>query len=871
MRTSFVLVFKDNADEYRIVMTDAEAEHLRRKGVEAMTLYAFLRKGVELYSDRTQIDYRKERLLLSCVIAEHGEVISPLSAQSLLSIMRELEKEEKEIPPLNGKLEELESIRKEHRKALGDLLSINDVWDEAERLLRQGRWFRVRTLYVDNYPNIGRKEKEILKLLSERCNVVYLEPKRGEPEVAYEFPIIEEEVIGIARQILEINDFESCAVILAKPDEYLPIVKSIFDEYSIPYDCEIDERLIKTKTFEFVIDLIDLVEHDFRPSDIRKLLNSPLVEYRGLTRYDLINVEKFLDNTRGGELNEKAEAYIEYLKSKREEKFDENTAERIRSSARKLTECMEYIKSTIDLRDDPSDLLSNLFSLLSAFSLSRNIFRGLSIEGNERSVRLESIAFRTLIDILRDLSWACERVEMNAKDVLRVLRAELTHAIFKDSGCGVLIMGDEDALFLDLPHRFYCGLSLDSFMPARNPLLTDEECRKIGILEKRDYTERRNIAIRSSICGAVVSMVHTDNFNALKALGLSRELSAYEPKKAFSLQDLERLSVRHPSLLSLAGEDYLRSISKKRDLLTSREEKEKRFNEYNGVLGTSVPFDSAAPRKLEDYIRCPLHFFARYVLGLQTLKYEETEGMEWGTLVHSVLRDFYLINGEIDHGLVRLRGSDAFLDAGREKISRILQKREPQVRDTALRARVERAKRISFESFIRTENTFVSEPIYIERELQKETSVLRLSGIVDRCDITENGYVVFDYKTGIMKNKIDCLQIPLYLYMLGGTPANGFYYIITDRRDKKRKDKSLISVFENVSPSATIDEIVDVRLPAVVESIRRGYFPPSFVKDLSSDPCRQCDFKLACDGAFEHGIGPFAEYYENAKGQGAEP
>jgi len=537
-------------------------------------------------------------------------------------------------------------------------LSINDVWSEAERLLRQGKWFEVSTLYVDNYPNIGNKEKELLNLLSERCNIVYLEPRSEGPEVAYEFPTVEEEVVGVARQILDLNDFESCAVILANPDEYLPIVKSIFDEYSIPYDCKIDEGLIKTKTFEFVIDLIDLIEHNFRPSDIRKLLNSPLVEYRGLTRYDLANVDAFLDETRGEKLNEMAEAYIEYLKSKREERFDEKTAERIRSSARKLAECIEYIKSTIDVRDEPSDLLNNLFSLLSAFSLSRNIFRGLNIEGNDRSVKLESAAFSTLIDVLRDLSWACERVEMTSEKVLMVLRAELTHALFKDGGCGVLIMGDEDALFLDLPHRFYCGLSLDRFMPARNPLLTEEECRKIGILEKREYTERRNIAIRSSVSGATVSMVHTENFNALDALGLMKEFPQYEPKKAFSLPDLERLSVQYPSLLELAGEDYLSAIRKKRDLLISREEK--RPDEYNGVLGARIPFDTAAPRKLEDYIRCPLHFFAKYILGLKTLEYEETEGMMWGTLVHSVLRDFYLINGEIDHELVRLRGSNEF-------------------------------------------------------------------------------------------------------------------------------------------------------------------------------------------------------------------
>jgi len=39
-------------------------------------------------------------------------MISPLSAQNLFNIIRELEKEEKEIPPLNRKLSELETIKK---------------------------------------------------------------------------------------------------------------------------------------------------------------------------------------------------------------------------------------------------------------------------------------------------------------------------------------------------------------------------------------------------------------------------------------------------------------------------------------------------------------------------------------------------------------------------------------------------------------------------------------------------------------------------------------------------------------------------------------------------------------------------------------
>lgn len=281
-------VLDESPDDYHIVMTDAEARYLKKKGIKAMTLYSFLKKGVDLYSKRIQIDnYRKERIRLSCIIAKCGKSVGPLSSQNLFSIMREIEKEGTDILLDNKKLKEFKIILEKHRKYLdNNILSINDVWKEAKNLLKEGKWFKIENLHIDNYPDIGRREKDILSILETRCNVIYHDPIYGDPEKVYAFPTKEDEVIGIARQILDINDINSCAVVLANIDGYLPIVKAIFDEYSIPYICEIDERLIKTKTFEFIMNLIDLVENDFRSSDIRRLFNSPIVEYRGLTPKD---------------------------------------------------------------------------------------------------------------------------------------------------------------------------------------------------------------------------------------------------------------------------------------------------------------------------------------------------------------------------------------------------------------------------------------------------------------------------------------------------------------------------------------------------------------------------------------------------------
>ncbi|MDY6985645.1 MAG: PD-(D/E)XK nuclease family protein [Candidatus Thermoplasmatota archaeon] len=856
-------MFNEGADVYHITMTEVEAANLKRDGLEAMTLYSFLRKGVEQYSEKVLVDdYRKERILLSCVMAKYGKIVGPLSSRNLFSIMREIEREEKVLMPINNTLGELKRIIDEHRSALGDILSINDVWSEAETLLKEGKWFRIDKLYVDRYPDLGEREKKILGLLEKRCSVIYLDPLYGDPQKVYEFPTKEEEVVGIARQIIEIGNPESCAVVLQ--DEYLPLVKTIFDEYSIPYDCRVEERLINTKTFEFVINLIDLVENGFKQSDIRRALTSPLIE--GPTRYDFVTTDKFLYDVSDGNISERAEKYIEYWKSRNNDEIDEGTVEQIRSSARKIEECVEHIKSRIDLNSSAKDLLSELFSLLHDFSLPRNIFHGLI--DYDRSVKMESVAFMRLMDILRDFAWACNRIEITAGEALKALKAELVQEKFSDKGYGVLIISDEDTISLNVPHKFYCGLSLERFAPYRNPLLTDDECEKIGVFEKRKYAKRRIIAIRSSVVGAVVSFVHTEHFNALKALGIEVEISRYEPGVAFSLSDLERHSVQYSRLLNLAGEKYMESTRKKRELLESREKKIE--NEYNGIIKTQIAFDSATPGKLEEYVKCPMRFFARYVIGLKSVMYEETESMLWGSLIHSVLRDFYLLDGHIDKKLVDLRGKDEFLSTGRAKIDSIIEKKKPQIRDISLQTRVERAKRISFKSFLEKESSFISEPVYIEREIEKEMQGIHLKGIVDRGDRKEDGYMVFDYKTSKVKNGIDSMQIPLYLYMLGDKPAGGNYYIITDRRQKE-EDDVWIDVFKSESPDSVIKELIEKKLPAIVESIRNGYFPPSFVdkKDLSIEPCRNCILHLACDGAYasKEDVGPFAEYYKKWKGE----
>jgi len=162
-------------------------------------------------------------------------------------------------------------------------------------------------------------------------------------------------------------------------------------------------------------------------------------------------------------------------------------------------------------------------------------------------------------------------------------------------------------------------------------------------------------------------------------------------------------------------------------------------------------------------------------------------------------------------------------------------------------------------------------PVYLEHNVSGAINDMLLNGRIDRVDSCGNGTIVYDYKTGRPpwrrrereRERIDMLQIPLYLHLLSSTngtvPMGGFYYYLGEENSR------IENLFEDRNIDGTINGMISVRVPAITESIKEGYFPRSYIesKYMASDPCKHCEMGRICKQNKDRirDYGPFARYY----------
>ncbi len=236
--------------------------------------------------------------------------------------------------------------------------------------------------------------------------------------------------------------------------------------------------------------------------------------------------------------------------------------------------------------------------------------------------------------------------------------------------------------------------------------------------------------------------------------------------------------------------------------------------------------------QLQTFEVCPLHYKAKFILGLPT---EPSAALSFGITVHKILRDLYEIykdkTPDLDEVIKLLNGnwvSEGYEDKIQEK--KYFEKAE------------ELLKRFLNNSFNQNTNTVATElpfSFYINRE---NSSPLKVSGKIDRIDLTENGIEIIDYKTGGKSSSKSAYDFQLGLYALAAMKVDN--PILRKNIEDLTLKLHFVESGEIIPTKITVQEIkaVEAKILEKVKIIEGSNF------ECSKGPlCIKCEFKMLCN------------------------
>ena len=370
---------------------------------------------------------------------------------------------------------------------------------------------------------------------------------------------------------------------------------------------------------------------------------------------------------------------------------------------------------------------------------------------------------------------------------------------------------------------------------------------------------------------------------------LDGEFMQYTARRPFDMvreqveRDASGLSPKEISLLMARGHDdaepfysraghwdaaLLSGCTDRLKLITSAKE----LSSIDGVVESPTSFlhelnkRGLSPSALESFSSCPFKFFSEKLLGLKSMEEPSASGelLPWvqGQLYHSILEDFYERLGKAGFWKKEDAKWELHLEASIESIFKINDWRTIGVYPVLWEGEQRRMRSHLFRMVpmdVELLRAMGLTPKMFEAKLTAKAGGVRIRGIIDRVDATEDGqYRVVDYKSrwrkGKLKNLVgdmSLLQAPLYQELLEGDPSVG-------ASPDAIKGASYIAIEDSVETSSypwmqefTGDEWRKSReevlgnIKKFLGQMRRGEFPIA-PDEGRGGACEYCDYTFAC-------------------------
>jgi ATP-dependent helicase/nuclease subunit B len=732
----------------------------------------------------------------------------------------------------------------------------------------------------------------------------------------------EKEIELIAKEIKDLItekgiDPHHICIVFNLIQNYSPIIRDIFPVYGIPFN--LTDRFLLSTSYPVItiISFLEIIENDFYYKNIFRALSGGYFSLPGIDLSNLLKVSVKLKIISGYDnwITTIKEAAAQLNGSEEDGMLSFSSEGEVYRKAIKDLEKLNKFLSPFKHKMTLREFHWNLKDFINKLRLSSRLINDCS-PAIEKNVKAVSVFIDTIEELFHLLEEEYkEETKFPLKFFLNQIRTSALTArynIKEVPGYGVQVTTLNEIRGLQFDYLFISGLCDGDFPTRYTPeiFFSGSYFRK----EQSHQTEER-YHFYQSLCSWTKGLYLTVPLNEEhRELAESTFLSEFADLFHFSEKredDYSNKIYSQEELLKYigengieAGEDQsigevnLEQIKKSLEINKLRTNDPYGDSPYTGSIFNNLSDEGKnklekfrerqfSTTQLETYAKCPYKYFAERVLRLEAIEEpsEEIEALEMGSLLHTILYEFY---SEISRkGIVLHTCSEIeFKDAE----SFIFKLAEEKIKDANFNSPLtfyekekilginnNRKNSILYE-FLKAERD--SEEGYIpeyfeisfgdskeEYQQGKNTAIkdfkvkdISVRGKIDRVDIDSSGkkFRVTDYKLS-GKRPLDkelqtgiSLQLPLYMYAAKQ---------LIKAQLNKDFDPAGAAIFSlkygeknfGIKPlgmlSSNAEEIIKVCLDAIekyVNDIVKGKFNLTTLEDRENKVCRFCSFKPVC-------------------------
>jgi len=730
-----------------------------------------------------------------------------------------------------------------------------------------------------------------------------------------------EEISFIAKKIknliLESNyKTEDICVIFNQISNYSSIVDEIFSDYDIPFNLTDRYLLSNSSPIISLISLLEILDNNFYYKNIFRALSGEWIDLPSIDKNNLLKVSVNLKIISG---LDNWERKINNVLNDIELNFDYDSHYLPKEAYLKAQEDIQTIAKVLEpfsFKLTPNQFFKEINNLIIQLGIVSK-----AVNNQEKFVEKNTRALTEFVEMLFDISEILEIEYGNQKQSLNFyldkIRAatQFTRYNIKEKP-GVLITSVDEIRGLNFKVLFLGGLVDGEFPTKYSPEVFIPHKYKI-LEEGHLFKERYKFYQALSVANEQIILTYPKNhdnseltvssfLNEIKSIVEYEEINAedyetiicstFEMKKKLSIESLKKVDDKIISQHKI----NLADVIKKSEFDYQRRKSSSEKSNFNGYLDVTEDDEikqyferfsyqqSYSASKLEEFVKCPFKFLMKRILNLQPYKEptEEVEAFEIGTLIHSILFQFYT---EIKKkNLVIEKCSDEQFEELCDIIFRIAESRINKENfenvfsffdlEKILGINGNRKYSILYrflEEERKQKNGF--NPFLFEKNFGKysDTSKVQYNGInlqgtIDRIDVNEEQklFSVIDYKLrrkSISKDDINngiSLQLPLYLFAakqilqaeFGDSykPYSAEIYSLNIFKDEfgrkiiHNSNAKKISSEDLITINNSMIDIFTQTVEKCVEKIKNGEFHLSTLKDREKKVCYYCEFRNIC-------------------------